>query len=85
MESSENAKNKDVKAPMPGMVLNILVGEGDLVEKDAPLVILEAMKMENELRTATGGIVESIHVKAGDTKVIDPLASAPPKAPNMGR
>jgi biotin carboxyl carrier protein len=65
MESSENTKNKDVKAPMPGMVLNILVGEGELVEKDAPLVILEAMKMENVIKSPAAGSIKRIGVKKG--------------------
>lgn len=58
---------REVRSPMPGRVVKLLVNVGDEVAKQAPVVVVEAMKMENELRTAAGGIVESIHVKAGDT------------------
>ncbi|MBK8170626.1 MAG: hypothetical protein IPK60_09820 [Sandaracinaceae bacterium] len=58
---------REVRTPMPGRVVKILVNVGDDVPAKSPVIVVEAMKMENELRTATGGIVESIHVKAGDT------------------
>ena len=53
-------------APMPGLVLRVMVGEGQQVEAGAPLVVVEAMKMENELRAAAAGVVRRIHVSAGD-------------------
>ena len=55
-----------VRAPMPGLVLNILVKEGDIVELDQGLIVLEAMKMENELSAPAAGVVQSIHVATGD-------------------
>ncbi|MEM9455306.1 MAG: biotin/lipoyl-containing protein [Myxococcota bacterium] len=56
-----------VAAPMPGRVVRLLVSEGDAVEHDAPLLIVEAMKMENEVRAPTAGTVRQVAVAAGDT------------------
>ncbi len=55
-----------VKAPMPGLVVRVEVSEGKVVEVGEGLVVVEAMKMENELRATHRGIVAQIHVKAGD-------------------
>ncbi len=55
-----------VKAPMPGLVVRVEVSEGQMVEIGEGLVVVEAMKMENELRATTSGVVEHVHVKAGD-------------------
>lgn len=60
MEGAGVAKLKDLKAPMPGMVLDILVKEGESVEKDTPLIILEAMKMENIIKSPAPGIVKKV-------------------------
>ena len=57
---------KTLKAPMPGRVVRLLVKVGDEVHAGQPVIVLEAMKMENELRALVAGRVESIHVKAGD-------------------
>ena len=57
----------DIQAPMPGKVLEILVEAGQEIEENTPLVILEAMKMENVLKSQAGGTVESIHTTAGTT------------------
>jgi biotin carboxyl carrier protein len=54
-----------LKAPMPGLVLRILVAVGDQVAAGVPLLALEAMKMENELRAAAPGVVTSIQVTPG--------------------
>lgn len=51
---------------MPGKVVKILAKVGDVVEKGQTLLILEAMKMENEIKAGTSGVVKAIHVKAGD-------------------
>ena len=57
----------DLKAPMPGLVLDILVKEGQEIKKGDQLAILEAMKMENVLKAAGEGIVKSIEVVKGDS------------------
>jgi acetyl/propionyl-CoA carboxylase alpha subunit len=67
MGRSGLSKMGDVKAPMPGLVLNILVQEGDVVEKGASLLVLEAMKMENVIKASGTGTVRSIKVKKRDT------------------
>ena len=52
-------------APMPGQVVKVNVKVGDEVTKKQCLIIVEAMKMENELNTAIDGTVTAVHVKAG--------------------
>ncbi len=56
---------KEVRAPMPGLVLQILVQPGAAVEKDDPLLILEAMKMENVIKATGEGVVKKIRVEKG--------------------
>jgi pyruvate carboxylase subunit B len=56
-----------VKAPMPGLVVRVEVTVGQRVEAGAGLVVVEAMKMENELRAPRSGVVETVHVAAGQT------------------
>jgi len=52
-------------APMPGLILRVAVQVGDAVEAGQSLVVMEAMKMENELRSASHGTVKSIQVEVG--------------------
>ena len=56
-----------IKAPIPGLIVNILVGEGDKIEADQPVIILEAMKMENELRAQRDGVVKEILINIGES------------------
>lgn len=58
-------KVNTVKAPMPGLVLNILVSPGQAVQKGDPLIILEAMKMENVIKAAGEGHIKAINVLKG--------------------
>lgn len=55
-----------LKAPMPGMVVSIPVEDGQVIEKGDVLVVLESMKMQNELRSPRRGKVTRLRVKAGD-------------------
>jgi biotin carboxyl carrier protein len=55
-----------MKAPMPGMVVSIPVSEGQVIQKGDVLVILESMKMQNELRSPRNGKVVRVRVKSGD-------------------
>lgn len=64
---SQSVGDLQVKAPMPGLVYKVLVQEGELVAANAPLLILEAMKMENEIRSPREGIVKEVRVEAGRT------------------
>lgn len=56
-----------LKAPMPGLVVNVLCQPGDLVARGQPLVVLQAMKMENELSVPHEGVVKSVSVQPGET------------------
>jgi biotin carboxyl carrier protein len=62
-----SASDRVVKSPMPGRVVKVLVAEGDAVAAGQGLVVLEAMKMENEVRARAAGTVSQIHVKPGAT------------------
>jgi hypothetical protein len=54
-----------VKAPIPGLIVRVLVETGQAVQADQPLLILEAMKMENEIRAPQAGVVKSIYIATG--------------------
>jgi biotin carboxyl carrier protein len=55
-----------VKSPMPGKVVKVLVVEGEEVAAGSPVVVVEAMKMENELAAPRSGVVQKVHVQPGD-------------------
>ncbi len=52
-------------APMPGLIVRVAVQAGDVVSAGQGLVVMEAMKMENELRAAAGGTVKAVHAQPG--------------------
>jgi biotin carboxyl carrier protein len=56
-----------VKSPIPGLVTRVLVTPGQAVEAGTPLLILEAMKMENEIRAPLSGTVQQVHVEGGQS------------------
>ena len=62
------ARHRDhsMEAPMPGVVLRILVAEGDVVAKGAPLLILEAMKMEHQIIAPREGKIAKINCREGE-------------------
>ena len=60
-------KVNDLKAPMPGVVLDVKVAVGQSLKKDDPIVVLEAMKMENLLKSPVDGVIKGIEIKKGDT------------------
>jgi len=65
--SAMNAnKVSDIKAPMPGLVLKLLVSEGTEVKKGDNLFVLEAMKMENIIKSPADVTVKSVKIKPGD-------------------
>ncbi len=57
---------RNIKAPMPGLLLDILTKTGQEVNEDDPLLILEAMKMENVILSPRKGVIKSIHAEKGD-------------------
>jgi biotin carboxyl carrier protein len=59
-------KAGDLKAPMPGLVINVLVKPGDQVKKNDPVLVLEAMKMENLIKAPGDGVVKAIAVEKGN-------------------
>ncbi len=66
MNTTSSSSVSDVKAPMPGTILSLNVEPGATVSKGDSLLILEAMKMENVIKSSGDGIISSIHVKQGD-------------------
>lgn len=65
--------SKEVRSPMQGVILEILVKEGDKVAEDDELLILEAMKMENSIYALSNGTVKEIKVKKKDIVDADQL------------
>ncbi|HEV3486435.1 MAG TPA: biotin/lipoyl-containing protein [Vicinamibacterales bacterium] len=63
----ETGGSGTVKALMPGRVVRVLVAKGESVRKGAGLLILEAMKMENEIQAPADGVVDEVFVEAGQT------------------
>jgi acetyl/propionyl-CoA carboxylase alpha subunit len=66
MSAKAKKEVKDLKAPMPGLVLEFRVAPGDQVKMGDPLVVLEAMKMENVLKSPADVTVKSLNVNKGD-------------------
>lgn len=54
-------------SPMPGKIVKVLVQPGELVQEGQTLLVMEAMKMQNELKTTTAGTVITVHVQEGAT------------------
>jgi biotin carboxyl carrier protein len=65
--SAQVAPQDGLFAPVPGKIVQVFVKPGDSVDEGTPLVVLEAMKMENELRAPKRGKVTAVLVKKGDT------------------
>lgn len=58
---------QSIKSPLPGIVVEVCVAEGQAVKAGQKVAVLEAMKMENEIQAESDGVVSKVHVKAGDT------------------
>jgi biotin carboxyl carrier protein len=58
-------KLREIKAPMPGLVLKILVKPGDVVKKNDPVLVLEAMKMENVIKSPGDAVVSAVSAEQG--------------------
>jgi pyruvate carboxylase subunit B len=63
--SSKPTGPAPVAAPMPGMVIRVNVAVGDKVQAGQGVIVMEAMKMENELRASAAGVVKAIHTEVG--------------------
>lgn len=66
MDTLATKKVNELKAPMPGLVLDVRVQVGDVVKKGDPLVVLEAMKMENVLKSVADVTIKKINVEKGN-------------------
>lgn len=66
MNNIQAGKINTIKAPMPGLIVDLRVREGDTVKANDPLLILEAMKMENMIKSPGDAVVKSIKVRKGD-------------------
>jgi biotin carboxyl carrier protein len=66
LSAQAGQKMNEIKAPMPGLILDVHVQEGDAVEESGELLTIEAMKMENKLTTSSDVVVKEIHVSKGD-------------------
>ncbi len=67
IDIKELSKAKNIKAPMPGLILKTLVTEGQLVKSGEPLFVLEAMKMENVFKAPADVEIKTILIKDGET------------------
>lgn len=65
MESMTKVEIKELKSPMPGLVIKIDVKPGDVIAKGDPIMILEAMKMENIIKSRGEGTIAEVYVKEG--------------------
>ena len=66
MDKVQSSLVQDIKAPMPGSIMNVIVKENDEVQSGDTILVLEAMKMENVIKSSRGGRVGKVHVSAGE-------------------
>jgi biotin carboxyl carrier protein len=63
----EMGKGGNIRAPMPGRIVRVMIQKGDAVRKGTSLLVLEAMKMENEIQANSDGVIDQVFVEAGQT------------------
>ena len=63
----EKTKKHDIRTSMPGRVVKVFVEEGSKVKEGEPILVLEAMKMQNEIKTPQSGIITKINPRPGDS------------------
>ncbi len=66
-EKVGKSKKQDIRTSMPGRVLKVFVEEGSKVKKGQPILVLEAMKMQNEIKSPQSGVITRISPKTGDS------------------
>lgn len=67
IEKREGGSSSPVKAPLPGKIMTVKVKSGDIVKKGDVILVMEAMKMENNVLAEKDGVVETIKVQPGDS------------------
>jgi biotin carboxyl carrier protein len=67
ISNGASGKVNNIKAPMPGLIIDLKISVGDAVKTGESLLILEAMKMENIIKSPGDGIVKSVKIKKGDS------------------
>ena len=67
MNNNSSGKVNNIKAPMPGLIIDLKVKNGDVVKQGDSLLILEAMKMENIIKSPGEGVVKSVKIKKGES------------------
>ncbi|HNP76743.1 MAG TPA: biotin/lipoyl-binding protein [Cyclobacteriaceae bacterium] len=67
MQGGTSGKVNNIKAPMPGLIIDLRVKVGDAVQPGDALLVLEAMKMENVLKSPGAGTIRNLKIKKGDT------------------
>ncbi len=65
-DSSHAGEQDKLRAPMPGKIVKILVEQGAIVKAKQPLVVIESMKMENQLLSPSAGVIKAIHFDPGE-------------------
>ncbi|TKG96363.1 biotin/lipoyl-binding protein [Puteibacter caeruleilacunae] len=71
IKKSASVAGEAIKAPLPGTIVKINVGVGDTISKGQPLLVMEAMKMENNVLAETDGTIKAIKVREGDAVLQD--------------
>ena len=69
-QSASVSASEALNAPLAGNIFKVLVNEGDEVEADEVVIIMEAMKMETEIRAVNAGTITSLHIKEGDSVTV---------------
>lgn len=67
MDNLDTQMANEIKAPMPGLIFDVMVKVGDEVKKGDQVIILEAMKMENVIKSPSDGIVSNVHIEKGQS------------------
>lgn len=70
-EKGDTSSSVAIEAPMPGKIIDIMVEEGSEIKEGEPIIILEAMKMQNEISSHVTGVVKSVEVKKNDSVMKD--------------
>ncbi len=65
--TTKTHKINNIKAPMPGLIIDVIASKGQKIEPGTPLIVLSAMKMENIITSHGEGVIKSINVKVNDT------------------